>query len=831
MVVVDCKVPTPPTSNHPHVPLPDARGSIIYCETDEAPALATYSLLPIFQKYAAVAADIDVLPCDISLAGRVLAAFPEKLRPEQRVPDNLAYLGDLCTKPEANVIKLPNISASVSYQIARCGTCSIVFVASSFNAISLKLQFFLSCKYSFTKLPQLNDCIKELRVKGYDVPLYVSDPKTDEEKDIKERYARVLGSAVNPVLRKGNSDRHAAPVVKADAQKNPSRLMKVWSKASRSHVAHMDKGDFYGSEMSHTVQDATEVAIELVKPNGQVKVLKASIKLLPGEVIDATFMDVEELCKFYEKEMEDAKKSNILFSLHLKATMMKVSDPILFGHALTVFFKDAYDKHGATLDEIGARANDGLRALYTTIEAKLPADRAKEIINDFEKCYDTRPWLAMVNSDKGITNLHCPSDIIVDNSMPVVIRDGGCMWNKLGNLEDCKCVIPDRSYSTMYQEVISYTKANGQFDPATMGHVSNVGLMALKAEEYGSHDKTFEVESDGIVRVRDINSDYVYFQHEVKKGDVWRMCQTKDEPIKDWVRLGVERARDTGDKAIFWLDPDRAHDNEILNKVNLYLKHHDLADVDVSVMKPEHAIRLSMERATKGLNTISITGNVLRDYLTDLFPILELGTSAKLLSIVPLLSGGGLYETGAGGSAPKHVQQFVQCDHLRWNSLGEYQAMAEAFIGLGKSNNNPKATLLGECLYQAIGVILERHEMPERRAHELDNRDTNYFVAVHWAEFLSKHDANFLPIYQSLAENQEEIQTDFDNCQGNGVDLGGYYKFCYEKTKKAMNPSEKLNAILDAIPSGGGGSTFGNKNVSGSLAVRSAATPKVGIAQ
>jgi isocitrate dehydrogenase len=751
--------PTPPTSHHPHEPLPGASAKIIYTETDEAPALATFNLLPIFSKFARFA-NIDVVPCDISLAGRVLAAFPEKLKPHQRVPDNLEYLGELCKTSDktVSIIKLPNISASV---------------------------------------PQLHSCITELRVKGYDVPLYTQEPSDDLEREIKARYAKVLGSAVNPVIRQGNSDRHASPVVKADAQKYPSRLMKLWSKASRTHVAHMTQGDFYASEMSKAIENATDVSIELIKSTGETLVLKESTLLQPGEIIDASFLDVEELCKYYELEMQDAKDTNILFSLHLKATMMKVSDPIMFGHGLKTFFKSAYDKYGKELEEIGANPNDGLASILSVVEKKLSREKAGQIREAFEKCHEDRPWIAMVDSDKGITNWHVPSDIIIDNSMPIVIRDSGCMWNKLGKLEDTKCLIPDRCYATVYQEAISYVKTNEQFDCATMGHVSNVGLMAMKAEEYGSHDKTFEAPSDGIIRVRDKNTDEVYFKHTVKKGDIWRMCQTKDEAVKDWVKLAVDRARETGAKTIFWLDPERAHDSVIMKKVGQYLPEYDTADLDICIMKPTHAIRESMERATKGLNTISVTGNVLRDYLTDLFPILELGTSAKVMSLVSLLAGGMLYEAGAGGSAPKHVAQFVKCDHLRWNSLGEYQAMAEAFSRLGKRAGNSNAESLGQCLYKAIGVVLEKHEMPERRVHDMDNRDTNFFIALHWAEFLAKEDSRFEPIFERLSAASNTVITEVNKSQGSQVDLGGYYQFDYEKAKNAMNPSHTLLSILE----------------------------------
>lgn len=704
-------------------------------------------------------AQVDVVPCDISVAGRVLATFPEKLKPDQRVPDNLAYLGELCKTPEAIVVKLPNVSASI---------------------------------------PQLDGCIAELRSKGYDVPLYPHEPKDDDERAIQARYATVLGSAVNPVLREGNSDRRVAAPVKAYAQKNPHK-MGIWSKASRTHVAHMDKGDFFSSEQSTTMKDATDVIIEHVAPDGTVTVLKESTKLQAGEVIDASTMSVEELCNFYEREISDAKENDILLSLHLKATMMKVSDPILFGHCVKVFFKPVFDKHGKTLDDIGANPNNGLGAVLDSIDTKLSAEKAAEIQADIDACYEERPWLAMVNSDKGITNLHVPSDIIIDASMPVVIRDSGQMWNKDNELEDTKCLIPDRSYATMYQEAISYCKTHGQFDVATMGNVSNVGLMAQKAEEYGSHDKTFEIPAQGVVMVRDKNTNEVYFEHSVKEGDLWRMAQTKDAPIKDWVRLAVERAKATGDRAIFWLDKRRAHDSSLIDKVNTYLKDYDLSGVDISIMKPVDAIRVSMERATAGKNTISVTGNVLRDYLTDLFPILELGTSAKMLSIVPLLAGGGLYETGAGGSAPKHVQQFVEEGHLRWDSLGEYLATAVAFEKLGDNTGNKKAILLADTLTKAVGRILDNRKSPSRRVNEIDNRATNFYVALYWAEYLAAEDPSYQEIYDKLSSNRSKIVEEFQGAQGDKMDVGGYYKFDHDKTKHAMLPSATLNEIMDSV--------------------------------
>mmetsp|Transcript_17167 Transcript_17167/g.23578 ORF Transcript_17167/g.23578 Transcript_17167/m.23578 type:complete len:808 (-) Transcript_17167:85-2508(-) len=751
-------VPSPPTSSHPHTPLPTAKGTIIYTETDEAPALATYSLLPVLSKFGALA-DIEVAPCDISVAGRVLAAFPDKLKDGQTVPDNLAYLGELCKTPEANVVKLPNISASI---------------------------------------PQLEGCISELRSKGYDVPLYPHEPKDDEEKEIQAKYASVLGSAVNPVLREGNSDRRVAPPVKAYAQKNPHK-MGIWSKACRTHVAHMEKGDFFSSEQSTTMKEATDVVIQHISPDGEMTVLKDSTPLQAGEVIDAATMSIDELCSFYEKEIQEAKDEELLLSLHLKATMMKVSDPILFGHCVKVFYKEAFEKHGDLFEEIGANPNNGLGSIIDTVKAKLSPEKAEEVLADIDACYENRPWLAMVNSDKGITNLHVPSDIIIDASMPVVVRDSGQMWNKDNELEDTKCMIPDRCYATMYQEVISYVKTKGQFDVATMGNVANVGLMAQKAEEYGSHDKTFEIPAEGVVMVRDKNSGEVYFEHTVKKGDLWRMCQTKDEPIKDWVKLAVNRARATGARTIFWLNKQRGHDAQLIEKVNLYLNDHDLSGLDISIMKPVDAVRASMERATEGKDTISVTGNVLRDYLTDLFPILELGTSAKMLSIVPLLKGGGLYETGAGGSAPKHVQQFVEEGHLRWDSLGEYLATAVAFEQLGATSGNEKAKLLGDCLNKAVGRVLNNRKSPSRRVNEIDNRATNYYIALYWAEYLAEEDDAYKPIFDKLSSARSQIVSEFKECQGEPVDLGGYYLFEPDKAMSAMNPSSTLNEIINSI--------------------------------
>jgi len=747
-------VPDAPTSNHPHTPLENASASIVYTETDEAPALATYSLYPYIAKFAALAG-IDVVPADISVAGRVLAAFPECLKEKQRVADNLSYLGEWAKTPEASIVKLPNISAPLN---------------------------------------QLEDCIKELRGKGYDVPLYPREPSTPEEEDIASRYDALMGSAVNPVLREGNSDRRVAPPVKKYAQKNPHRLG-IWSKASRTHVAHMDKGDFFDSEQSTAVKQDTSVVIELEGASG-TKILKEDTPLVAGEVIDASFMDVKELCEFFEREITEASETETLLSLHLKATMMKVSDPIMFGHCIKVFYKDAWAKHGAKLEEIGANPNQGLASIFESCEDKLSEAEAKQIIADFDACYETRPWLAMVNSDKGITNLHAPNDIIIDASMPNVVRDSGKMWNKLDELEDTKCLIPDRCYATTYQECISFVKTQGQFDVSTMGNVANVGLMAKKAEGYGSHDKTFEIEESGTIRVKDNNSGEVYTEHKVNKGDIWRMCQTKDEAIKDWVKLAVNRARATGSRTVFWLDKNRAHDATLIGLVNEYMKDYDTAGLDISIMRPVDAIRISMERAVEGKDTISVTGNVLRDYLTDLFPILELGTSAKMLSIVPLLKGGGLYETGAGGSAPKHVEQFVKEGHLRWDSLGEYLAMAVTFDALADNTGNEKAKLLGDCLNDAVGRILSNRRSPSRVVNQIDNRATNYYVALYWADALQQKDPAFKSVFEALSDNRAAIIEEFKECQGKPVDLGGYYLFDAKKAFKAMNPSPTLNKIL-----------------------------------
>ena len=732
-----------------------ARPTIVYTETDEAPMLATYALYPVVQKFAKKAG-IDVVKSDISVAGRIISQFPESLTPEQRMSDTLSELGDLCKKPEANIIKLPNISASI---------------------------------------PQLNEAITELRTKGYDVPLYTPNPTNDKEKKAAARYQKVLGSAVNPVLREGNSDRRVAAPVKNYAKKNPHTLGH-WSKASRTHVAHMDKGDFYGSEQSHIFDKATKIRIEHVGANGNVKVLKDYFGIEKGEVVDSSFLSARELTSFIEKEVAEAYKEHMLFSVHLKATMMKVSDPIMFGHFVKVFFKPVFDKHGDALKACGHNPNNGLGDLYEKIK-KLPENQRDAIIADINETYNHRPWLAMVDSGKGITNLHFPNDIIIDASMPCVVRDSGKMWNKENALEDVKCVIPDRCYATAYQEIISFVKQHGQFDVSTMGNVANVGLMARKAEEYGSHDKTFEVSEAGTVRIVD-ESGKVITQHQVEAGDIWRACQTKDDAIKDWVGLAVSRARATGAAAIFWLDEHRAHDRNIIAKVNEYMKAHNTAGLDITIAKPEHAMRRSCERAKEGLDTISVTGNVLRDYLTDLFPILELGTSAKMLSIVPLLAGGGLFETGAGGSAPKHVQQFVKEGHLRWDSLGEYLALAVSFEHLAEKTGNKRALTLSKTLNQAIERLLDNRKSPGRKVNQLDNRASTFYVALYWADFLAKEDPSFATLADKLRDSRAKIVDELKGCQGKPVDVGGYYKVDPVKATAAMRPSATFNAIIDS---------------------------------
>jgi isocitrate dehydrogenase len=735
---------------------------IIYTITDEAPALATESLLPIIEAFAG-ATNVSVETRDISLAGRIIAAFPENLNDSQKQHDALAELGQLTQDPDANIIKLPNVSASI---------------------------------------PQLSTAIKELQGQGYPLPNYPEEPQNNDEQAIQARYAKVLGSAVNPVLREGNSDRRVAGPVKEFAKQNP-HSMGAWNKDSISHVAHMSAGDFYGSEQSAVIAKAGDVKIEFVAEDGQSSVLKESTPVQEGEVIDAAVMSCQALRTFFAKEIEDAKNQGILLSLHLKATMMKVSDPIMFGHAVTVFFADAFEKHAATFEKLGVDANNGLGDVYAKIAA-LPENERVAIEADLAAAYSNRPELAMVNSDKGITNLHVPSDVIIDASMPAALRTSGQMWGPDGELHDTKAMIPDRCYAGIYQAIIAFCQKHGAFDVTTMGNVSNVGLMAQKAEEYGSHDKTFEMSASGKVCVSD-NNGTVLLEHSVDAGDIWRMCQTRDLPIQDWVKLAVNRARATGSPAIFWLDKNRAHDANLIAKVNQYLQNHPTSGLDIQIMAPVEAMNFTLERVKAGEDTISVTGNVLRDYLTDLFPILELGTSAKMLSIVPLLKGGGLYETGAGGSAPKHVQQFVAEGHLRWDSLGEFLALAVSLEDLAAKSNNAKAKVLAAALNEANGKFLSNNKSPSRKVNELDNRGSHYYLAMYWAEALARQtadadlQAHFAPIAEKLAANEETIITELNAAQGSPVDIGGYYHPDADKTLAAMRPSEKLNGILAAI--------------------------------
>ncbi len=735
---------------------------IIYTETDEAPALATYSLLPIVRAFAEPCG-VAIETRDISLSGRIVSQFPERLSADQRIADDLAELGELAKTPEANIVKLPNISASI---------------------------------------PQLKAAIKELQKQGYDLPDYPDEPKTDEEKAIAAKYNKVKGSAVNPVLREGNSDRRAPASVKQYARKNPHK-MGVWSKDSKSHVAHMSHGDFYGSEQSVLVDKATDVKIQLVTEGGDTQVLKEKTSLLDGEIIDAAVMSKKALRDFLEAEIKDAKEKDVLFSLHLKATMMKVSDPILFGHTVEVFYADALKKHEAALKSVGFDANNGIGDLYSCVE-QLPEEQRKAIIADIEAVYNERPRLAMVNSDKGITNLHVPSDVIIDASMPAMIRDSGKMWGADNARHDAKAVIPDRCYATIYQAVIDDCRVNGAFDPTTMGSVSNVGLMAQKAEEYGSHDKTFEVASSGKVQVVDA-SGAVLIEQAVEAGDIFRMCQVKDAPIRDWVKLAVNRARESGDPAVFWLDSKRAHDAQVTKKVEQYLKEHDTAGLEIHIMAPVDAMTFSLERIRQGKDTISVTGNVLRDYLTDLFPIMELGTSAKMLSIVPLMNGGGLFETGAGGSAPKHVQQLLEENHLRWDSLGEFLALVESLRHFGKVTGNAKATVLADTLDQANADFLEQNKSPSRKTGELDNRGSHFYLALYWAEALAAQSEDselkqrFTQLAKTLKDEEQTIVSELNGVQGKPVDIGGYYRPVRAKVSDVMRPSATLNAALEAL--------------------------------
>ena len=735
---------------------------IIYTKVDEAPALATYSFLPIIKAFVK-SSGIEMVSKDISLAGRILATFPEYLQETQRQEDDLAFLGSLAKTPEANIIKLPNISASI---------------------------------------PQLQAAIKELQEKGYKIPDYPTDAKDEVQKEIKTRYDKIKGSAVNPVLREGNSDRRAPKAVKDYARANP-HSMGEWKTNSKSHVAHMQTGDFYGSEQSFTCKDKTTVKVELYTQDGSVKTLKESIALQKGEIIDAANMSSKKLKEFYEEQLIDAKNQDVLFSLHLKATMMKVSDPIMFGIAVKVYYKELFETYGELLDSLGVDVNNGIGDVYAKI-ASLPADKQAKIKEEIQKIYDKNPALAMVDSTKGITNLHVPSDVIVDASMPAMIRTSGQMWDANGKQKDTKAIIPDRCYATVYKIVMEDCKKNGALDPRTMGSVPNVGLMAQKAEEYGSHDKTFQIEADGVVKVTDTNNN-VIFEVPVEKGDIYRMCQTKDAPVADWVKLAVTRARLTNTPAVFWLDEKRAHDKEIIKKVEVYLQEHDTSALEMKILSPSEATQYSLDRIRKGLDTISVTGNVLRDYLTDLFPILEVGTSAKMLSIVPLMSGGGLFETGAGGSAPKHVQQFQAENYLRWDSLGEFMALAASLEHLSQSMANDKAKVLSSTLDEATAKFLLTDKSPSRKLGSIDNRGSHFYLAMYWAQALAEQNGNkelkeeFTPVAKAFIENEEKILSELNSVQGKQVDMGGYYAPDFEKTSCAMRPSKTLNAIIDAI--------------------------------
>jgi len=737
------------------------KAKIIYTLTDEAPALATYSLLPIVEAFAG-AAGVALEQRDISLAGRILSQFPEFLEPDQQRSDDLAELGQLATTPEANIIKLPNVSASV---------------------------------------PQMKAAVAELQAKGFAVPDYPEEPKTDEERAVAQRYGKVKGSAVNPVLREGNSDRRAPHAVKEYARANP-HPMGAWTSDSKTHVSTMSAGDFFHNEKSITLPAATTVRIEHVAKDGSTTVLKSGLALLEREILDGTYMSKEALLAFLREQVSDAKALGVLFSLHMKATMMKVSDPIIFGHAVRVFFADVFEKHAATFAELGANPNDGFGEIVARIES-LPADKRAEIEADIQAAYASGPALAMVNSDKGITNLHVPSDIIIDASMPAMIRTSGQMWNAKGDTQDTKAVIPDSSYAPVYREVIDFCIKHGAFDPTTMGSVPNVGLMAQKAEEYGSHDKTFEISADGVVRVVD-DSGKVLMEHEVGADDIWRACQTKDAPVRDWVGLAVRRARATGVPAVFWLDETRAHDAQLIAKVKAYLPEHDTKGLDIRIMAPAEATRFSLERIKEGKDTISVTGNVLRDYLTDLFPILEVGTSAKMLSIVPLMNGGGLFETGAGGSAPKHVQQFEKENHLRWDSLGEFLALAASLDFLAERHDDPKVKILADTLDAAATKYLLENKSPSRKVNELDNRGSHFYLALYWAQALAECEdadlrAYFAPVAKALAENETKIVAELIAVQGEPMDVGGYYLPNDDLASTAMRPSATLNAIIDAL--------------------------------
>jgi len=737
--------------------------TIIYTLTDEAPLLATHAFLPVVSTFTKPAG-ITVEASDISVAARILAAFPENLTPEQRVADSLADLGKKTLTPEANIIKLPNISASVT---------------------------------------QLTTAIKELQEKGYNIPDYPADPKTDEEKSIKAKYGKCIGSAVNPVLREGNSDRRAPRAVKEYARKNP-HSMQPWSQASRTHVSHMTHGDFYHGEKSMTLDAAREVKMELVTKGGQTIVLKPKVALQAGEIIDSMFMSRKALLDFYEAQIEDAHQTGMLFSLHVKATMMKVSHPIVFGHCVRMFYKDAFAKHGALFDSLGINVNNGMADLYNKI-ADLPSSQREEIIRDLHACQEHRPELAMVDSAKGITNFHSPNDVIVDASMPAMIRAGGKMYGADGRLKEVKAVIPESTFARIYQEIINFCKWHGAFDPKTMGTVPNVGLMAQQAEEYGSHDKTFEITEDGVANITDLATGEVLMSQNVEQGDIWRMCQVKDAPIRDWVKLAVTRARNSGMPAVFWLDPYRPHENELIKKVKVYLKDHATDGLDIQIMSQVRAMRYTLERVKRGLDTISVTGNILRDYLTDLFPIMELGTSAKMLSIVPLMAGGGMYETGAGGSAPKHVQQLVEENHLRWDSLGEFLALAVSLEDLGIKTGNNKAKVLAKTLDSATGKLLDNRKSPSPKTGELDNRGSQFYLSMYWAQELAAQTedaelaAKFAPLAKQLTENESAIVAELLEVQGKPADIGGYYKLDEAKVSAVMRPSATFNAALESL--------------------------------
>ena len=736
--------------------------TIIYTLTDEAPLLATCAFLPVIRAFAAPAG-VRVDKADISVAARILGNFPDCLTEQQRVPDTLAELGKKTLEPDANIIKLPNISAS---------------------------------------MPQLVAAIKELQGKGYNIPDYPENPKIDADKGVKARFDKCLGSAVNPVLREGNSDRRAPRAVKEYARKNP-HSMADWSQASRTHVSHMHAGDFYHGEKSMTLDRAREVKMELITKSGKTLVLKPKVALQHSEIIDSMFMSKKELCAFYEREIDDARKHGVMFSLHVKATMMKVSHPIVFGHCVRIFYKEAFDKHAELFERLGVNVNHGMVDLFNKID-KLPASQRDEVMRDVHACHEHRPELAMVDSAKGITNFHSPSDIIVDASMPAMIRAGGRMYGADGRLKDVKAVMPESTFARIYQEMINFCKWHGAFDPRTMGTVPNVGLMAQQAEEYGSHDKTFEIAEDGVANITDLTSGEVLLSQDVERGDIWRMCQVKDAPIRDWVKLAVTRCRNSGMPAVFWLDPYRAHEAEMIKKVKACLREHDTAGLDIQIMSQVRAMRYTLERAVRGLDTISVTGNILRDYLTDLFPILELGTSAKMLSIVPLMAGGGMYETGAGGSAPKHVQQLVEENHLRWDSLGEFLALAVSLEDLGRKTGNAKATILATTLDTATGKLLENRKMPSPMTGELDNRGSQFYLAMYWAQELAKQTddaelaAHFAPLAKTLAENEQKIVAELAAVQGKPADIGGYYMADSDKVKAVMRPSVTFNAALAA---------------------------------